>query len=95
MREWRAGAADGVPGRRLSLRLKGEMHMTTEWNERKAEAAGVVVRQPGAGAKVKPVSGELNFEMMALELENLRLTRLVAELLMKNQQLREKTLVSA
>jgi hypothetical protein len=28
--------------------------------------------------------------MLALEVENLRLTRLVAELLMKNQQLREE-----
>jgi len=43
----------------------------------------------------KVQADEVNSPMLALEVENLRLTRLVAELLMKNQQLREKLLFSA
>lgn len=62
--------------------------MTMEWDERSAAGQQHSGLHP-APAKTK-VTGEISFQMMALELENLRLTKLVAELLMKNQQLREK-----
>ncbi len=62
--------------------------MTMEWNAERSAAEQHGGLQP-APVKTK-VAGEISFQMMALELENLRLTRLVAELLMKNQQLREK-----
>ncbi len=67
--------------------------MTMDWDERSTETTG---RKRDALSTSLTKDGtrvvEASFQMMALELENLRLTRLVAELLMKNQQLREKAL---
>jgi hypothetical protein len=68
--------------------------MTMNWDESSAKAGGQARGGlPPAGDSGKVSTVEASYQMMALELENLRLTRLVAELLMKNQQLREKALL--
>jgi hypothetical protein len=50
------------------------------------EGAG---RGDGWGGKVEKKAASESLRLMELETENLRLTRLVAELLLKNQKLRE------
>jgi hypothetical protein len=50
------------------------------------EGAG---RGDGWGGKVEKKVASESLRLMELETENLRLTRLVAELLLKNQKLRE------
>ncbi len=73
--------------------------MTMNWDERGTEMPGHQQNALSASSMKdgtragEAIAGEASFQMMALELENLRLTRLVAELLMKNQQLREKALL--
>ena len=63
------------------------MTLTEERSER-AEMARMGGAAPsGVGEKMTMSEGG---RLLALEVENLRLTRLVAELLMKNQQLRSE-----
>jgi hypothetical protein len=60
--------------------------------ERENEQKGSCRRPEGGdgwGSKVKKVMTDEGLRMVELETENLRLTRLVAELLLKNQKLRE------
>ncbi len=64
--------------------------MTIEWDDGSIEAGQQQMLPPAASTKGRSLVGDVSFQMVALELENLRLTRLVAELLLKNQQLREK-----
>jgi hypothetical protein len=61
--------------------------------ERESEQRGSCLRPDGGDGRIGKVENKVmtadGLRMAELETENLRLTRLVAELLLKNQKLRE------
>jgi hypothetical protein len=71
------------------LRWGGDMEWIDE--EKDGEAVRLTVASRGSKAECHPRKMDSNTEnlrMLELELENLRLTQLVADLLLKNQKLR-------
>jgi hypothetical protein len=53
------------------------------------ERVGDGLRQAGGGRETETQAGSAQLRMMELEMENFRLNKLVAELLLKNQELRK------
>ncbi len=57
--------------------------------EREQEGIGDGLRRAGGQREAETQAGSTQLRMMELEMENFRLNRLVAELLLKNQELRK------
>jgi hypothetical protein len=86
------GAVVGSGGSRRVREARSGMEWIDGGKKREDEVAGVTGGDRAGRAehsKVKVQAGSESLRILELEMENLRLTRLVADLLLKNQQLRE------